>query len=76
MAPEIIVALLSLIGTLGGSFLGVLASNKLINYRIQELDKKVEKHNNLVERRVLVEAAVKSVDHRLENLESNYEIKK
>ncbi len=76
MAPEIIVALLSLIGTLGGSFLGVLASNKLINYRIQQLEKKVEKHNNLVERMVLVEAAVKSVDHRLENLESNYEIKK
>lgn len=68
MAPEIIVALLSLIGTLGGSFLGVLASNKLINYRIQQLEKKVEKHNNLVERMVLVEAAVKSVDHRLENL--------
>lgn len=76
MAPEIIVALLSLIGTLGGSFLGVLASNKLINYRIQQLEKKVEKHNNLVERMVLVEATVKSVDHRLENLESNYEIKK
>lgn len=76
MAPEIIVALLSLVGTLGGSFLGVLASNKLINYRIQQLEKKVEKHNNLVERMVLVEAAVKSVDHRLENLESNYEIKK
>jgi len=76
MAPEIIVALLSLVGTLGGSFLGVLASNKLINYRIQQLEKKVEKHNNLVERMVLVEAAVKSVDHRLENLESNCEIKK
>ena len=48
MEPEIVVALLSLVGTLGGSFLGVLASNKLINYRIQQLEKKVEKHNNLV----------------------------
>ena len=76
MAPEIIIALVSLVGTLGGSFLGVLASNKLINYRIQQLEKKVEKHNNLVERMVLVEAAVKSVDHRLESLESNCEIKK
>ena len=52
MEPEIVVALLSLVGTLGGSFLGVLASNKLINYRIQQLEKKVEKHNNLVERMV------------------------
>ena len=50
MEPEIVVAFLSLVGTLGGSFLGVLASNKLINYRIQQLEKKVEKHNrNLLE---------------------------
>ena len=61
MEPEIVVALLSLVGTLGGSFLGVLASNKLINYRIQQLEKKVEKHNNLVERMVLVETEVKSL---------------
>lgn len=71
MEPEIVVALLSLVGTLGGSFLGVLASNKLINYRIQKLEKKVEKHNNLVERMVLVETEVKSAQHRLDSLEHN-----
>ena len=71
MEPEIVVALLSLVGTLGGSFLGVLASNKLINYRIQQLEKKVEKHNNLVERMVLVETEVKSAQHRLYSLEHN-----
>lgn len=71
MEPEIVVAFLSLVGTLGGSFLGVLASNKLINYRIQQLEKKVEKHNNLVERMVLVETEVKSVHHRLDSLEHN-----
>ncbi|ARE59800.1 hypothetical protein ADH75_11835 [Flavonifractor plautii] len=71
MEPEIVVALLSLVGTLGGSFLGVLASNKLINYRIQQLEKKVEKHNNLVERMVLVETEVKSAQHRLDSLEHN-----
>ena len=64
MEPEIVVALLSLVGTLGGSFLGVLASNKL-------LEKKVEKHNNLVERMVLVETEVKSAQHRLDSLEHN-----
>ena len=68
MEPEIVVALLSLVGTLGGSFLGVLASNKLI---IQQLEKKVEKHNNLVERMVLVETEVKSAQHRLDSLEHN-----
>ena len=52
-------------------FLGVLASNKLINYRIQQLEKKVEKHNNLVERMVLVETEVKSAQHRLDSLEHN-----
>ena len=71
MEPEIVVALLSLVGTLGGSFLGVLASNKLINYRIQQLEKKVEKHNILVERMVLVETEVKSAQHRLDSLEHN-----
>ena len=71
MEPEIVVALLSLVGTLGGSFLVVLASNKLINYRIQQLEKKVEKHNNLVERMVLVETEVKSAQHRLDSLEHN-----
>lgn len=71
MEPEIVVALLSLVGTLGGSFVGVLASNKLINYRIQQLEKKVEKHNNLVERMVLVETEVKSAQHRLDSLEHN-----
>ena len=71
MEPEIVVALLSIVGTLGGSFLGVLASNKLINYRIQQLEKKVEKHNNLVERMVLVETEVKSAQHRLDSLDHN-----
>ena len=71
MEPEIVVALLSLVGTLGGSFLGVLASNKLINYRIQQLEEKVEKHNNLVERMILVETEVKSAQHRLDSLEHN-----
>ena len=71
MEPEIVVALLSLVGTLGGSFLGVLASNKLINYRIQQLEEKVEKHNNLVVRMVLVETEVKSAQHRLDSLEHN-----
>ena len=50
MQPEIAVALLSLVGTLAGSLLGVLASNKLTNYRIEQLEKKAAAHNQLVER--------------------------
>lgn len=50
MSDTIIVALLSLAGTLIGSIFGIIASNKLVVYRIEQLEKKVEKHNNVLER--------------------------
>lgn len=50
MSETIIVALLSLAGTLIGSIVGILTANKLTNYRIEQLEKKVEKHNNVIER--------------------------
>lgn len=64
MAPEIIVALLSAIGSLAG----VLVSNKLTIYRIKQLEIKVEKHNNLVERMALVEMSTKSAHKRMDEL--------
>ena len=76
MSESVIVAVLSLFGTLGGSLLGVLASNKLTVYRIEHLEKKVEKHNNLVERTYKLEEEqevekekIKVINHRLEDLE-------
>lgn len=68
MPTEIIVALLALLGTLGGSFFGVLASNKLTTFRIQELEKKVEKHNNLIERTAVVERDIKTAFNRIDEL--------
>ena len=50
MTEAIIVAILALVGTLGGTFGGILTANKLTNYRIGQLEKKVEKHNNVIER--------------------------
>lgn len=50
MSETILVAVISLIGTLGGTFGGILTSSKLINYRLEQLEKRVDKHNNLVER--------------------------
>lgn len=50
MDSTIIVALLSLLGTLIGSLGGIIASNKLVIYRIQELEKKMNKHNEVIER--------------------------
>lgn len=50
MTEVVIVALLSLVGTLIGSLGGIMAANKLTNYRIQQLEEKVEKHNKVIER--------------------------
>ena len=69
MSPEIIVALLSLAGTLGGSLLGCMATNKLSAYRINKLEEKVDKHNHLIERMVIVEQSTKSAHHRLDEFE-------
>ncbi len=69
MEPEIMVGMLSLCGTLFGSLLGVLTSNKLTNYRIEQLEKKVDKHNSVMERTALLEEQMKVAGHRIEELE-------
>lgn len=50
MNDQLLIALLSMVGTIIGSLLGILAANKLTNYRIEQLEKRVEKHNNVIER--------------------------
>lgn len=60
MTPEVTVAVIAGVGTLLGSLLGVLASSKLTNHRLEQLEKKVEKHNNLVERMAVVERDLKT----------------
>lgn len=50
MAEEIIIALIGFAGAVIGSALGVLASAKLTNYRLEQLEKKVNLHNNVIER--------------------------
>ena len=76
MSEEIAVALLSLMGTLAGSFSGVVTAGKLTNYRIEQLEKKVEKHNCLVERTYQLEEdmeidkeKIKVINNRLRDLE-------
>lgn len=68
MEPEIVVAICSLIGTLVGSLAGIMTANRLTNYRIEQLEEKVKKHNNLVERMAVVEQSAKSAHHRLDEL--------
>lgn len=76
MNETVIVAVLSLIGTLLGSFGGIVTANKLVNYRLQELEKKVEKHNQVIERvykleqhEAVIDEEIKVANHRIEDLE-------
>lgn len=50
MDTTITIAIVSLIGTALGTFGGILTSSKLTNYRIKQLENKVDKHNNLIDR--------------------------
>jgi tetrahydromethanopterin S-methyltransferase subunit G len=68
LSTELVVALLALAGTLTGSFSGILVANKLVNYRLEQLEKKVEKHNNLVERIAMAENEIKIINHKIDDL--------
>lgn len=68
MEPEVVAALLSVAGTVLGSLFGVLASSRLTTYRLEQLEAKVNKHNNLIERMTAVEQSVKSTHHRIDEL--------
>lgn len=70
---EVIVALISLCGTALGAFGGIVASAKLTTYRLSQLEKKVDKHNNFAERIPIVEEKIKVINHRLDDLEHNHE---
>lgn len=61
----VIVGILSLIGTLIGSFSGM----KLMSYRIEQLEHKVDKHNNFAERIPVIEEHIKGLDQRVDDLE-------
>ena len=65
MTEAIIVALLGLVGTLAGSYLANRKSTALIAYRLEQLEAKVSKHNNLVERTYALEESVALMDERV-----------
>lgn len=70
MSSEITVALISLAGTALGTLGGILAANRLTNYRIEQLEKKVQAHNNLVERTYKLEGQVTECIHDIRDLKS------
>ena len=65
MQGELLVAVLSFLGTCLGSWGGL----KLMSYRIEQLERKVEKHNNFAGRMPVVEEQIKDINRRIEDLE-------
>ena len=70
---EIIIGVLALVGTLGGSYISHRKSISIIAYRLEQLEKKVDKHNKFAERMPVLEEQMKVVNHRLEDLERRNE---
>ena len=72
MDGTILVAVLGCVGTIIGSGLGAVATASKTNFRLEQLEKKVDKHNGLVERMVAVEERSKSNTHRIDALEQEH----
>jgi hypothetical protein len=77
MDNNVLMALISFAGTFAGTLGGIIASNKLTAYRLEQLEKKVEKHNKVVERvyslekdKAVFEEDLKVANHRIEDLEA------
>ena len=76
MSDTVMVAIISLVGTLAGTFGGIMTSNKLTGYRIERLEEQMKKYNNLIERTfkleentALQEQSIQNINHRLDKLE-------
>lgn len=69
MTSEIVVALLALLGTLAGTFSGILTSSRMTAYKIEQLEKKVDKHNNFAQRIPIIEEKIKVINNRIDVLE-------
>ena len=68
MSIDAIISALSIAGTLVGTFAGLVFSNKLTIYRIEQLEKKVEKHNRIVERTFILEGRMNEAEHDIQEM--------
>lgn len=73
---EAVISLVSVFGSLLGTLAGILINSKLVNYRIEQLEKKVDKHNQVIDRvykleqrDAVVEEEIKVANHRIADLE-------
>jgi len=68
VSTEVVVALLALAGTLVGSFTGIVVANKLVNYRLEQLEKKVDQHNKLKERVAVTENEIRMINLKIQDM--------
>ncbi len=70
MTEAIIVAILGFAGTLLGSLFGVLTAQKLTQYRLAQLEEKVNKHNKIIERTFRLEGRMDEAEHDIRDIKS------
>lgn len=76
MNPELLTAISSIVGSFAATLTGILLNSKLMNYRIEQLESKVDKHNKVIDRvyslekhNAVIEEDLKVVNHRISDLE-------
>ena len=69
MDGNVITALISMAGSLIGTLGGILVSARMTTYRIEQLERKVDKLSNSAERMLVMEEQIKVINHRIEDLE-------
>lgn len=74
MEPTVLVGLLSLAGTLAGTFGGILTGSRLTAYRLAQLEDRVAKHNNLIERTYKIEETLALHEQKIETIERRQDV--
>lgn len=75
MSENVLISILSLFGTIGGSFGGILISSKLTNYRLQQLERKVDEHNGFGRLIPVMQEQIKDLKSEISRLQSFHEKK-
>ena len=70
MTPEVLHALINAIAVIVSGLISAIVSNKLMSYRIEQLEKKVDKHNSIIDRTYHLEAQVEVIENEIDNLKN------
>lgn len=70
MSDTVIVGLLTLLGTLMGTFGGIITASKLTNFRLERLEQQVSKHNGMIERMYAAEGSIAELQHDVRDLKA------